>query len=758
MTMLDITRTELQRLDALSPKINSFTQKVMNAIPFDTVPDKMKAVIAISHITSFAGQFRRNIRLIDGTSVPINAISFIFAASGAHKDSANNAAKKCFAKGYEKINEYLKTETIKQAIATATAKGEDDPELPEVYREYLHPIPPLFMSVSTAPGLIQHINDIGVLPMGASSIYTGEFSDELAHNQNMLDCIKVISETFDLGVKEATYTKGVEFRNAEINGQSVSALFIGSPGHVLYDESTKKKFHVAFMSKLARRSWFCYAAEKLDEPDFADEPDPLEALYNYRTKIDLTGMKAREAIASAVDEVTDYGISTLDQDIEISEATYRLFEVYRRYNNDLVNSLPNQDTTYSLIRRHLQWKALKLAGAYAFFSLSNTVEAHHYIDAIRFCELLDHDMTLFEQDINKLSHERFSDYVRSLPMVDNKISVSVHDIKKLGLVSNITRPKLQELVTLCAGYDSHGIYTITDDGGTIQYEPVIKTDIIGVSFKPIDCTQLNQAIEQGDEIAVSRAKQRIAATTAYGFEVADTSFSDLGTMLENDFAYSPFRFRNGVRGKDNILGGTKWLVLDVDTSVVTASEAHFMLSDINHYVALSSDPNNEYKYRVLIELDSVVTLSAIAWKHFYLAIAEDLGLRVDPLPQSQIFFSYAGRPVMSNLDTEPLVTRDYVMAAIEKASSKEVTEKSFSPTQRKALLADSLETFNYLFECPQGVGSRNMIRAAYHARDLGASLEYTLDLIKSANDYWVSPMDPDRLDKILDQVTRMFNN
>jgi hypothetical protein len=98
------------------------------------------------------------------------------------------------------------------------------------------------------------------------------------------------------------------------------------------------------------------------------------------------------------------------------------------------------------------------------------------------------------------------------------------------------------------------------------------------------------------------------------------------------------------------------------------------------------------------------------------------------------------------------------MAAIEKASSKEVTEKSFSPTQRKALLADSLETFNYLFECPQGVGSRNMIRAAYHARDLGASLEYTLDLIKSANDYWVSPMDPNRLDKILDQVTRMFNN
>jgi hypothetical protein len=71
----------------------------------------------------------------------------------------------------------------------------------------------------------------------------------------MLENIKILSEIYDTGDKEVKYTKGIEHRSKAINGQPVSALFVGSPGHILYDEATKKKFHIAFMSKLARRAW-----------------------------------------------------------------------------------------------------------------------------------------------------------------------------------------------------------------------------------------------------------------------------------------------------------------------------------------------------------------------------------------------------------------------------------------------------------------------------------------------------------------------
>jgi hypothetical protein len=98
------------------------------------------------------------------------------------------------------------------------------------------------------------------------------------------------------------------------------------------------------------------------------------------------------------------------------------------------------------------------------------------------------------------------------------------------------------------------------------------------------------------------------------------------------------------------------------------------------------------------------------------------------------------------------------MAAIEKASSKEDVQKVVTPSQRKALLADPISTFAYLFECPPQQGSRNMVRAIYHARDLGISAMDTKQLLIDANNYWYAPMEEVRFEKLLAQVDRIFQS
>lgn len=751
--MLEILRKELEEYDIFSAPNNELVNSLVRAVPFTTVPLKMKAVMAISHITNFAGQFRRNIELWDGTEVPINGIAFVISGSGDNKDSSNSKIRGCFKPGFELIRKEVEKTVKSEAIRLATAAGEEVPTEFAFYKDYLKPIPPIFTTITTGPGLIQHINDIGDLPLSSTFMYSGEISDELAYNPNAVENIKILSEVYDLGVKEATYTKGVEFRSKEIDGQPVSALFVGSPGHILYDEATKKKFHVAFMSKLARRSWFCYAPETIEEPTFSSGKE----LIKYRIAIELEAKEARAAMSDVVLDVTKFALSTLGTTIPADEEVFELFEIYKRYNREVVGALSNQESTYALIRRHLQWKALKLAGAFALMDKSNELTVVHYVEAMKFCELLDKDMEQFEYDLNKAPHERFSDYARTLVRANNKAVISIHDIKKHGFTSNVSRNKLQELVKLCAGYDTNGIYSLTNEDSAIQYEPIMKTDVLGISYKPIDNTALNKAVATGDLDIIRNAKHDVSVTTAYGFEVADTTFEELGELLTGDFAYSPFKFRNGVRGKSNIEGPTKWLVLDIDDSLITSSEAHFMLSDINHHIALSSDASNEYKFRVLIELDSPVELTPIAWKHFYLEIANDLALKVDPLPQSQIFFSYADRPVLSLTGAEPLEVRDYVMNAIDKSNAKDFADRSLTNNQRKAQLSDTLETFNYAFNSENGTGSRNMIRAAYHARDLGATRDEAVTLVEDINDYWIQGMPLDRLDKILDQVRRLFN-
>jgi hypothetical protein len=83
MSMLEYTKAELEKHSALTPKLNSYLQRIVNAIPYSTVDPRMKATIAVAQLTTFASQFRRNILLWDDTSVPINAISFIVTGSGA---------------------------------------------------------------------------------------------------------------------------------------------------------------------------------------------------------------------------------------------------------------------------------------------------------------------------------------------------------------------------------------------------------------------------------------------------------------------------------------------------------------------------------------------------------------------------------------------------------------------------------------------------------------------------------------------------
>ena len=755
-TMLELTKAKLDEFQALAPRLNSITTSVVDAIPYPTVNYRMKATIAISHIMQFASQFRRNIVLWDETSVPINSLGVVLCDSGAGKDSSHRAAKRCFSSGYEILHKETETRARKLAIERATAAEEELPREYEIYKKYLDPIPPIESSVTTGPGLIKLLNDTDLHTLGANSLYSGEFGDELSYNQDMVENIKILSELYDLGFKEATYTKGAEFRSKAINGQAVSALLIGSPTYILYDEQTKRKFQIAFMSKLARRSWFCYAPERIPEPDFSSHKDPISAMIAAREEIETRSKQARIMIDEQIKSVTKFNISNTNE-LKVTNEVFALFETYKRYNSELADSMLNKESTSALIRRHLQWKALKLAGAFAIMDCANSITITHYVEAIQFSELLSNDMALFEQDLNKSYYERFSDYAKTLVTQDGSATISSHDIKKHGFLPSVSKQKLHEMISLCAGYDKEGIYSIVEDGNAIEYKPIVKTDIINISYKPIDNYMLNSAIKSGDKKAITEAKGFIASNAVHGFESAETSFAELSDLLYGDYAYSPFKFLNGTRDRSNIIGGTKWLVYDIDDAPISASETHFMLSDINHHIALSSDPSNEFKFRILIELDSTVELNAVTWKHFYLTVANDLALVVDPLPQSQIFFSYADRPVYSNTSAEPLPVRDYVMKAIDLATVKESVTKA-TPAFKSSQLSDPETTFFYAFQAEKGSRSRNLIRAVYHAKDLGASLDDTIQLATDINEYWSVPMEQSRFEAtILAQIPRIFN-
>ena len=748
-SILEQARAELTALGAFTTELPPIVDLVTKAIPLNTIPDRMKQIIAISEIISFASQFRRNIWHWDGFELPINATSFVVAGSGEGKDLTVKAVRRCFSIATANILEERKTLAKKLAISAASEAGETPPYEFDNYKKFYSAPPPTLIAPTTPQGLIQHLNDIGDLPLGAGSIYAGELGDELATNANMLEIIKVIAEVFDTGDKESVYTKGKEFRSKEITAMALNALFVGSSKYILYDYAVKKKFLIAFESKLAKRSFFCYIPKSMPKNDNI----PLSQLTKLERELSNSANKFKEQISEGVVKVANYHMRKNNELIQIDDSVQDLFNIYKIYNDRLSDTINHKFPLSKLVRRHLQWKALKLAGALAIMEESDSILSEHYISAIRFCEQLDSDMMLFEQDLVKEQYEIFADFMQANSL-DGKTTLTLHELKKSGYLSpqGSALSKMKELTHLASSYDPNGIYTYDNDG--VYYEQIIKVDGLTLSYKPIDNSRIEKAVASGNDIAIAKEKEQVAKSATTDFIPVSVAFPDLGDLLLDDNAYSPFIFKNNTRGKDNIQSGAKFIVLDIDKSNITFEEAHFILQDINHHIAQTSNASNPFKFRILIELDSVVDVNSIVWKHFYMSIAKSLAFTVDVLPQSQIFYSYAGRTILSVTDKSPIAVRDHLMLAHDKVNEKAIMEKPLSNPQKLALLDDELTTFSYAFECTEN-GSLNLIRAAKHARDLGMPKEEIIELMYRISNYWAYPLDDIRMQNtIISQIDR----
>ena len=732
--MLDIIKQELINAGAFTSETHPLLKELAASIPNNSIPDRMKLTLAVSELVLFASQFRRNIAHWNGSFIPINAITFCLSSSGSGKDSSVNALRKCFHTGYHKFDEKRKLNAKLEAIRQAAEAGESEPNQQSTWKKYYLEPNPLFTAPSTVEGYIQHLNELDEAGMASGSVFSGEIGSELISSPVIQPLLQFLAEVYDEGSKEVKIIKNKEAQSKAIKNLPVSALFVGSQANILYDESVKNKFKLEFSTKLARRSFFNFNPEKITSPEFKSISD----LLKYELNLETQALAARQRVDTTISSITDYQLSKLQHPIQVAEKTVELFLLYKRYNDELSNTISPLTPISKLVRLHCQWKALKLAGAFAFINQHEQIEPIDYIHAINFTELLDKDMQNFEIELVKEPYEVFATYMNSIA-VNDKASISLHQLRKQGYIPLSGKPdiRMQELVYLAASYDTDGLYTI--EGNSINFERIIKTEVNGVSFLPV----------YGD-------KDQRAKMCASGYEFAEVSFADLAELLSGDYAYSPFKFQDGIRSTSSIISGCKWICLDIDKTTISDTDAHYLLQEFNHHIVRTSDSNNPYKYRLLLELDSYVDISDKVWKPFIKSIAEYFALPVDSLPKAQIFFSYAGRPVLSVTNKKPVEVRDHLMIATAVEPRPEPSK--LPPSTKKSQLSNIRDLLWYAFEAREGEGSLSLIRALHHLKDLGATPEIAEQAVREINDYWIYPIDETRFERtILAQIPKIWS-
>ncbi len=728
--MLQLLKEDLNNTGAFSSTLPPIVRQVVDSIHNPLIPYRMKLTIAASELVFFTSNLRRNIRHWNGSMIPINAISFTISKSGSGKDSARNAALKCFKDGYAIIEEKRKSVATQNAIKQATLAGKTDPQEYSTYREFYVPPNPLFVAPSTSEGFIQHLNDLDSAGIGAGFIYAGEVGAEMSTSSVFIDNIKLLAELYDEGSKEVKVLKSRENQSKEIKNLPVGALFVGSQDNILYDPSVNKTFNREFSTKLARRSFFNYSPETITPIQY----ESVAAMLEAETQAENEARAAMLTASATIKDIATKSIKEAGQPIDVSPEVRELFIKYKRYNEELADTLPGHLKLSRLVRTHQQWKALKFSGALAILNNHSSILLEDYISAISYCEMLDKDMQAFEIELVKEPYEHFVDFMHT-KAENNKAFIGIHELRKRQYIptTGSHATKMKELIQLATSYDKTGIYTVCEEG--ICYEAIQLSNVSGVSF--VDC---------------AGTKEQRMMKCASGYKFYETTFSELADMLQEDLAYSPFQFKDGKRGKDYIIGGCKWVYLDIDDSNITDEECHFILQDVNHHIARTSDANNPFKFRVLLELDALVDLTDRQWVPFIRSISESLSLISDPLPRSQIAFSYSGREVLSVIDASPIEVKEHLLVA----TSTEDKPNILKPTtaQAKALLADEFTTFEKAFNAVDGSRYRLLVWAALEAKDLGATKEYIVTLINSISDYWDEPASKKDLNMLTNQISR----
>jgi len=729
---LDITRNYLTERGAFTPTIHEVVDVTMQTISGD-IPTHLKLSITLSELITLTSHLRKNIKLYDGTIVPCNAISIALAASGVSKDSSMNKVRRALQPAYDLLHTKRKRIAREQAEQAAL----DDGQSSEEWINYYESPPALQVGLGTVEGMVKHFSMLEESELGSASINASEIGSELQSNQSFLDIIKTLAIGFDLGKVPIKLVKAVENRVGAINSLPINALMFGSEDGILYDNAIKNKFKLMFNTQLARRTIFSFSREKPKPREYKSVNDVLQYHEIQRTN----SKTAQSNIEQYLMEMVEF---TTTEPLTLSKKAQAAFDVYLEYNNNLAETISHQLPISKLSRKHKQWLALKLSGNYAILDGETEINEQNYILAINTIEELANDLVDFERELIKEMYEQFADYCKLNINDEERLYLSIHELRKLGYIPAVSNylPKVDELTHLASMYDAEGVYTRCDDG--ICYEPIINNDECGLSLLPFKRNETESDTE---------FKQRMAKSCDKGYKFYESDFKSLSEVLTKYAAYSPFLFRNGKRSKANLEGKTKWIVLDVDNSTITDEEAHLLLSDINHHIARTSDSTNPFKFRILIELDMQIDVSADNWKYFIESINNELGIESDILSKAQIYFAYNTETVLSVTDASPLSAKHHVINA---SQHKRVERPTALPKkQKEAALNDKRETFAYAYEALDGEGSRALIKAAYHARDLGADTDFIIHLVEDINNYWTVPLNSDRLQQtIISQILR----
>lgn len=552
-------------------------------------------VEAAYFLGKMAGSMRASVVTKDRGEVPVNIYALALASSGYGKGHSVNIVEQEFLVGFKKrfmedtFPVVAEKHLWEMANDRAVKKGTDpNDEFDAVEAEFQRAgaIPFTFDS-GTTPAVKQLRQKLMMANCGAINFQSDEVGNNLEGNTEMLS---LYLELYDQGLVKQKLTKNTSEnqRGEELDGKTpANMLLFGTPSKLLDGSKTEDLFYDFLETGYARRCLF--GSGKQERKAFHTKT-PTEIYHDLIQPQNTANLNKWADHFLRLADPAKYGWKAhVADDVAIQLLTYKI-ECEKA-----AELLADHEEIRKAELSHRYFKALKLAGAYAYVDESINVEMEHLMQAIL---LVEESGQAFQVILNR--EKAYVKLARYIADVGTDLThADLHEALPFYKSGVAARNELMTLATAW-GHKKHII--------------IKKFFVDGIEFfkgETLEETNL-------EELTVAYGTH-----FAYDYVTEKVPFDQLGFLAEQDgYHWVNHGLKNGHRSEETVISGFNMIVLDIDGGV-SLDTVHDLMKDykfMTYTTKRSTDEEN--RFRLILPINYNLNLDTDDYKEFMNTLME----------------------------------------------------------------------------------------------------------------------------------------
>lgn len=569
-------------------------------------------ILTAYYLSKVASMMRCNIQTNDRDVIPVNTYVLNLMISGTGKGHSTNILEREFIAPFkkeflehifpQKAEEHLMTLAQERATAKINGGGgiislaeETDIQLHKLKTQFdkLGELAFSFDS-GTSPAVKQMREKLLLASAGSMNLELDEIGSNMAAN---VDVLNTFLELYDVGlVKQKLIKNTIEnIRSEELPGNTPTNLMLfGTPTKLLDGGRTEDEFKQFLETGYARRLLFGYTPHN-HRTQYVSAKDRYLRMVDQGLADDVRRIQgvfagfARRGFNPVLQMTQENSIYLIEYQIDCEKRAEHFKEHQAIHKAEMV---------------HRYYKALKLAGAYAFADDSPEITQDHLEYSINVVE--DSGEAFHAMMRKQGAYERLAYY-----LADCEHEVTQHELLEELPFYKGSEAQRKDLMTLAMsfGYKNNIIIRrrVDQDIEFFSGETLQEVDINAIS------------------VAVSK-------DIVQGFTVCKPAppFNQLHKLTTaQDYHYTAHAFVGGHRLNDNAIPGFDLLILDCDGDV-NMHTVKVLLEDYKFLISTTKKHKpDQHRFRLILPLSHRVKLTAGEYSKFMRNVYEWLPFKVD---------------------------------------------------------------------------------------------------------------------------------